>query len=604
MIKFRHILTLSNPYAGRRIQYIIYNLFTAIFNVLSIGMLVPFLKVIFNENNAAKQAVEFSYNPGQFMEYIDYQLSIRIAEWGAYTSLLYFSVGIIIMFFLKNVFLFLSFYNLAYIRSGVVRDIRAQLYKHILELPISYFNKEKRGDIISKLTNDIKEVEWSLLGVLELLFKHPVAILIPIIALLITSFKLTLFVLIVLPISGYIISRLGKRLKDAAQRGQEKLGEVISHIEESLHGIKIIKAFNASKDKKERFKELNDQHFRLMVKLHRKEFLASPLSEFMGSVVISAILIYSGNLILNENSSLTGSFLIAYIAMFSQLIPPAKAITEAFFRIKKGSASLDRLNQILDFPAEKHSGSITEFKINDKIVFENVSFSYGDKEILKNINLTVEKGKSIALVGPSGGGKSTLVDLLPRFHEINAGTIKIDGLDIKNIQLDVLRSSIGIVTQDAILFNDTVANNIKMGDYYCSGDQILEAARIANAHEFISELKDSYNTNIGEKGMNLSGGQRQRLSIARAIVKNPPLLILDEATSALDTESEKLVQDALEKVMKGRTSIVIAHRLSTIQNADKIVVIDQGEIVQSGTHAELMSSAGLYKKLVELQTFN
>ena len=567
-------------------------------------MLVPFLKVIFNENNAAKQAVEFSYNPGQFMEYIDYQLSIRIAEWGAYTSLLYFSVGIIIMFFLKNVFLFLSFYNLAYIRSGVVRDIRAQLYKHILELPISYFNKEKRGDIISKLTNDIKEVEWSLLGVLELLFKHPVAILIPIIALLITSFKLTLFVLIVLPISGYIISRLGKRLKDAAQRGQEKLGEVISHIEESLHGIKIIKAFNASKDKKERFKELNDQHFRLMVKLHRKEFLASPLSEFMGSVVISAILIYSGNLILNENSSLTGSFLIAYIAMFSQLIPPAKAITEAFFRIKKGSASLDRLNQILDFPAEKHSGSITEFKINDKIVFENVSFSYGDKEILKNINLTVEKGKSIALVGPSGGGKSTLVDLLPRFHEINAGTIKIDGLDIKNIQLDVLRSSIGIVTQDAILFNDTVANNIKMGDYYCSGDQILEAARIANAHEFISELKDSYNTNIGEKGMNLSGGQRQRLSIARAIVKNPPLLILDEATSALDTESEKLVQDALEKVMKGRTSIVIAHRLSTIQNADKIVVIDQGEIVQSGTHAELMSSAGLYKKLVELQTFN
>lgn len=604
MIKFQHILKLSNPYALRRVQYIVFNVLTSLFNVFSIGMLIPFLKVIFNENDVPKEVVSFSWSPSQLVAYLDYSISTKILEWGAYNALIYFSIGIIIMFFLKNLFLFLSFYNLAYIRSGVVRDIRARVYDHLLELPISYYNKEKRGDIISKLTNDIKEVEWSLLGVLEMLFKHPIAIIIPILALLITSVKLTLFVLIVLPISGYIISRLGKRLKDAAQRGQEKLGEVISHIEESLHGIKIIKAFNASKDKRDTFKGLNDEHFGLMVKLHRREFLASPLSEFMGSIVISAILIYSGNLILNENSALTGSFLIAYIAMFSQLIPPAKAITEAFFRIKKGSASLDRINDILNTQNEVNTGKLSDLIFEDKLQFNHVSFSYGSKTVLDSIDLEVKKGMTLALVGPSGGGKSTLVDLIPRFHELNAGSITVDGQDIRNYELNALRSSIGIVTQDAILFNDSVANNIKMGDYYCSGDQILEAAKVANAHEFIREMPDSYNTNIGEKGMNLSGGQRQRLSIARAIVKNPPILILDEATSALDTESEKLVQEALEKVMQGRTSIVIAHRLSTIQNADRIIVLDQGKIVQQGTHEELMAQTGLYKKLVELQTFN
>lgn len=567
-------------------------------------MLIPFLKVIFNERNEVKEAVQFSFRPGQFMDYLDYILSSKINELGPYNSLIYFSIGIIIMFFLKNIFLFLSFYNLAYIRSGVVRDIRARVYDHLLELPLSFYNKEKRGDIISKLTNDIKEIEWSLLGVLEMLFKHPIAILVPLIALLITSIKLTLFVLIVLPLSGFIISRLGKKLKDAAQRGQEKLGELISHIEESLHGIKIIKAFNAGKDKRDSFVNLNDQHFSLMVKLHRKEFLASPLSEFMGSIVIASILIYSGNLILNENSSLTGSFLIAYIAMFSQLIPPAKAITEAFFRIKKGSASLDRINEILNADTEIQTGSIGNFKFDHQIEFKDVYFSYGNTPVLNKINLIIKKGETVALVGPSGGGKSTLVDLMPRFNECSSGEINIDNTSVRDYQLNTLRANIGIVTQEAILFNDTVANNIKMGDYYCSGDQILEAAKVANAHEFINKLEHSYNTNIGEKGMNLSGGQRQRLSIARAIVKNPPLLILDEATSALDTESERLVQDALEKVMKGRTSIVIAHRLSTIQKADKIVVIDQGKIVAEGKHEELMQQDGIYRKLVELQTFN
>ena len=567
-------------------------------------MLVPFLKVIFKENVSLSKEVSFSWNPSQLVDYIDYQLSSLIVEWGPFNSLIYFSIGIVVMFFLKNIFLFLAFYNLAYIRSGVVRDIRQELYDHILTLPISYFNKEKRGDIISKLTNDIKEVEWSLLGVLEMLFKHPFAIIIPIIALFITSYKLTLFVIIVLPVSGFIISRLGKKLKDAAQLGQEKMGEVISQLEESLHGVKIIKAFNASKDKKTSFKLLNDQHFGLMVKLHRREFLASPLSEFMGSIVISVILIYSGNLILNQESSLTGSFLIAYIAMFSQLIPPAKAITEAFFRIKKGSASLERLNEILVHPAEKDGGQQSKLSFERELQLNKVSFSYGDTQVLKEIDLKVLKGQTIALVGPSGGGKSTLVDLIPRFLELKQGNILIDGVDISDFSLEALRSSIGVVTQEAILFNDTVANNIKMGDYYCSGDQIIEAAKVANAHEFIQDLEDGYNSTIGEKGMNLSGGQRQRLSIARAVLKNPPILILDEATSALDTESEKYVQEALEKVMKGRTSLVIAHRLSTIQNADVIVVIEQGQIAEQGTHDELMKKEGIYQKLVALQTFD
>lgn len=574
------------------------------FNVVSIGMVIPFLEVIFNGKKGELTPIELSANPDTWLKYFDYTMGMKIAQWGEYQALIYFSIGIIIAFMLKNISLYLSFFNLAYVRSAVVRDIRERIYNHILKLPLRYFNKEKRGDTISRFTNDVKEVEWSLLGVIELYFKHPIAILIPLVALFLMSHQLTLFVIIVLPISGFLISRIGKKLKHAAQAGQEKLADVLSHLEESLHGIKIIKAFSASKDSESKFKDLNDDHFRLMVKLHRKEFLASPLSEFMGSIVMSSILIYSGSLILNESSALTGSILIGYIAIFSQLIPPAKAISEAFFRVKKGSASLDRINGILTSETEKSgTGSIKNISFNESIEISNLSFGYEDKLVLKDINLSIRKGETVALVGPSGGGKSTLVDLIPRFHELNAGEITIDNQNIKDVDLSALRSMMGIVTQDAILFNETAANNIKMGDYYLSGDQIMNAAKIANAHEFVRNLPESYNTNLGEKGMNLSGGQRQRMSIARAVAKEPPILILDEATSALDTESEKMVQDALEKVMQNRTSIVIAHRLSTIQNADKIVVLDQGQIAQQGTHAELLAQGGIYKKLVDLQTF-
>ncbi len=568
-------------------------------------MVIPFLKVIFRKENAALIPVTFSSNPSTFLKFLDYEMSLKIAHWGKFDALVYFSIGIVIAFFLKNIFLYLSFYNLAYVRSAVVRDIRERLYKHILKLPLGYFNKEKRGDTISRFTNDVKEVEWSLLGVIELYFKHPVAILIPLVTLFFISYQLTLFVVIVLPISGYLISRVGKKLKHAAQLGQEKMGEVLSHLEESLHGIKIIKAFAAGKDKEQRFQTLNDEHFRLMVKLNRKEFLASPLSEFMASIVMSSILIYSGSLILHADSALTGEFLIGYIAVFSQLIPPAKAISEAFFRLKKGAASLDRINDVLAADTEKDTSGKVAPAFTTAIQLNNVNFAYGDGPlVLKNINLTIQKGETVALVGSSGGGKSTLVDLIPRFHELTSGSITIDGINIQHIALNSLRNMMGIVTQDAILFNDTAANNIKMGDFYLSGDQIMDAAKVANAHQFIRELPESYNTNLGEKGMNLSGGQRQRMSIARAVAGEPPILILDEATSALDTESEKMVQNALENVMKDRTSIVIAHRLSTIQNADKIVVLDRGEIIEQGTHAALMAQGGTYKKLVDLQTFD
>lgn len=571
--------------------------------MVSIALIIPFLELIFYGDKASLSLVELTADPNTWMAYFNYLMSAKILELGKHAALLYFSFGLVIAFFLKNLALYLAFYNLAFVRSAVVRDIREQIYNHLLRLPLGYFNTEKRGDTMSRFTNDVKEVEWSLLGVVELYFKHPLAIIIPLVVLFAMSYQLTLFVIVVLPISGFLISRIGKRLKNAAQAGQEKLSEVLSFLEESLHGIKIIKAFSAIPDKKVKFKTLNDDHFRQMVRLNRKEFLASPLSEFMASIVLSSILIYSGSLILSEHSMLPPSVLIGYIAIFSQLIPPAKGISEAFFRLKKGAASMTRIQEILDTQKEFDDSEDTLITFNQSIRLDNVSFGYTDNLVLKNIDLEIKKGDTVALVGPSGGGKSTLVDLIPRFHELNSGKITIDGKDISTIDLASLRSMMGIVTQDAILFNDTAANNINMGDYYVSGDQLLQAAKVANAHSFIAAMKDGYNSSLGEKGTNLSGGQRQRMSIARAIVKEPPILILDEATSALDTESEKMVQDALEKVMINRTSIVIAHRLSTIQKADKIVVLDHGEIVEQGTHEQLLVLNGMYKKLVDLQTF-
>ena len=566
-------------------------------------MVIPFLKIIFSENTDKLKPVPFSLNPDQLLPYADYKIASFIETWGDYKSLIIFSIGVVLAFFLKNLFLFLAQFNMAYLRSAVVRDKRKQTFNHLMELPLSYFKKNQRGEIISKITSDIQQLEFSVMGALELVFRHPVAVIIPMLFLFITSVKLTLFVLILLPISGFIISRIGSTLKNAASRGQEKLAQVISSIEESLHGIKIIKAFNAQSERSEQFDVRNESHFKQMVKLHRRELLASPLSEFMGSIVIAIILVFSGTLILDGTSTLTGSYLIAYIAVFSQIISPAKAITESYFKVKKGDASLVRIEEILEELPEQISGGNKPALFEKTLSFENVSFGYDESQVLKDISFTVKKGETIALVGPSGGGKSTLVDLLPRFHKLENGVIKMDGVDIREMDLDQLRAVFGIVTQDAILFNDSVANNIKMGDFYSSGDDLLSAAKIANAHEFILDREGGYNGNIGEKGEELSGGQRQRLSIARAVLRNPPILILDEATSALDTESEQLVQSALNSITKNRTSFVIAHRLSTIQNADRIFVLANGRIVQEGTHSELMKEEGMYQNLVNLQNF-
>jgi subfamily B ATP-binding cassette protein MsbA len=604
--KFKEILKLALRYKSRLIQFLGFNLLTALFSVFSITIIVPFLKVIFKTGDKLPSTpAVFAWNPDAILKYFDYKLSYFIQTTGELNSLYIFSGLIILMFMFKNIFNYLALYNLAWVRSAVVRDLRASIYAKILVLPLAFYSQERKGDIISRMTNDVKEIEWSLLGALELVLKHPINIIIPLLTLFVTSWQLTLFVLIVLPLSGYIISRLGKKLKNAAKAGQEQLGHVISLIEETLSGLKIIKGFNAESESNKRFEESNQKHFKLMVKLHRREFAASPLSEFMGSLVIASILIFGGNLILSNEVGLSGEYFIYYIVIFSQLIPPAKAISESFFRVQKGAASLERLEEIwhAENPIKSPEVSPQMPSLDKEVTFNKVSFSYGNDNVLKNINLTIPVGKTFALVGASGAGKSTLVDLLPRFHDVTSGNITLDGIDIKSFNLHDLRTMLGIVTQESILFNDTVEANIRMGKPTASLQEIEEAAKIANAHEFIVQLPNGYQTNIGDRGGNLSGGQRQRLSIARAVLRNPPLLILDEATSALDTESERLVQDALDKLMQHRTSLVIAHRLSTIQHADAIIVMHQGEIVETGTHDELLTHNGIYKKLCDMQSF-
>jgi len=534
---------------------------------------------------------------------LDLWMKAFIADEGKLNSLYYFSLAIIVLFLLKNLFNYLSFYNIAYTRSIVVRDLRRNVYNKLVDLPISYYSEEKKGDILSRLTNDSKEVEWGVVGAIEMIFKHPFYILFYLISLFLISWELTLFVMIVLPISGYIISRIAKSLKSKALKGQVKLGEVMSVIEETLGGLKVIKAFNAERQLKNLFDRKNDEHFGLMVKVNRRELAASPVSEFLGSVVIALILVFGGSMVLSDSQVIDGKYFILFIIIFSQLITPAKALSESFFRVQKASASFDRLDEILqtentivevDNPAD-----IAEF--SEQIEYKDISFSYGDKEVLTDINFNIPKGQTCALVGASGGGKSTLADLLPRFYDVAKGEINIDGQNIKTLSVAALRGKMGIVTQEPILFNDSVLENIRLGNQSATQEQVVTAAKIANAHNFIEQLENGYDTGIGDRGSKLSGGQRQRLAIARAVLKNPDILILDEATSALDTESEQMVQQAIENLMKGRTTLVIAHRLSTVKHADEILVVDHGLIVERGNHDQLIALKGLYRKLVDLQ---
>lgn len=569
-------------------------------------MIVPFLKIIFNPNKAdvKKEEQTISATSG-LMDQADAWLKIQIADLGAFNALVLFSGLLVLMFLLKNLCLFMAFTGLSHMRAGISQLLKTRLYNKLLKLPMSFYSSERKGDIITRVTSDVREVEWSFIGVNEMILKHPFMLLIPFGFLFYISWPLTLFVLIVLPLSGYIISRLAKRLKMAARQGTEKLGDVVSQFEETLGGIKIIKAFNAQEMSQRHFEEKNNDHFRLSRKVLKREYAASPLSEFMGSLVIASILVFAGRLIIKDDFGLSGEMFIMYIAMFSQLIPPAKALSENYFRLEKGMASMERINEVLDTADGIHetegAKEVSEFR--DAIRFENVSFSYdATKVVIKNVDIQIKKGERVALVGSSGAGKSTLADLVLRFHDPSEGRITYDGIDIKELSLKGYRDKMAVVTQEPILFNDTVESNLKLGNPGASREEMIAAAKQANAHAFIELLENGYQTLVGERGSKLSGGQKQRLTIARAILSNPDILVLDEATSALDSESERLVQEALEKLMENRTSIIIAHRLSTIQSASKIIVMDHGKVAETGTHSELIQLGGIYNSLYKLQS--
>ncbi|MBL4709094.1 MAG: ABC transporter ATP-binding protein [Flavobacteriales bacterium] len=600
------VLRYIKSYKLHALLSVISNIFSVVFNLLSFLVLIPFLKLLFGKSEPVLEKPEFSWTAGYISDYISFEMTPYIESNGLMGALYYLCIAVAVLFFLKNLSRYLSKYFLATIRSGVVRDIRRDVYGKILELPLSFYSEEKKGDIISRITGDVQEVEWSIMNSLEMLFRDPIAIVLSLVFMISISPELTIFSFILLPISGIIIGRIGKSLKRTSSKLQIKMGELLSNVEETLTGLRIIKSFNAESQSNSRFGDINESYRKTMKRMFHKRDLASPMSEFLGSLVMVTLLWFGGSMVVDPEITFNGEDFIAYITMFSQLLNPAKSLSTAYYNIQKGAASTERIDAIIsadnNIKDAQNARSISEF--NQSIEYKNLSFSYGDVDVLKNINLTVSKGKTVALVGQSGGGKSTMVDLLPRFYDPKEGGISIDGQDIRAYKIKDVRALMGVVSQQSILFNDTVINNIALGVENPTMEAVVEAAKIANAHESIEKLPKGYETNIGDGGGKLSGGQRQRLSIARAVLKNPPIMILDEATSALDTESEKLVQDALYKLMKNRTSVVIAHRLSTIQHADEIIVMHEGEIVERGTHENLIAQSGVYKKLTDLQTFS
>jgi len=551
----------------------------------------------------------WSVSAKSLLNNFNYYLGNYIIEHGQLNALMLISMLVVIMFFLKNLTRYLAMYFLVPIRNGIVRDIRRDVYHKILSLPIGYFTDERKGDMMARMTNDVQEVEWGIMNSLEAAFREPLNIIVFLITMFTMSSELTTFVLVLLPIAGLIIGRIGKSLKKKSAQAQEKMGELLSNIEETLGGLRIIHAFTAEKSASKKFGSLNNQHFGLMNKIGRRRDLSSPVSEFLGTLVMTVVMYFGGLLVLGSDSKLEPSEFIAFIAIFSQVIPPAKSLTTAWYNIQKGLASSERIYKILDAEVlvKDPEHPIEGKPFSDKIHFDGISFSYlkeDGKSVLKNISLEIPKGKTVALVGQSGSGKTTLADMLPRYYDVDRGKITIDGVNIKDMRVADLRGLMGIVTQESILFNDTVFNNISFGMENASEEEVIAAAKIANANDFITAMSDGYQTTIGDRGSKLSGGQRQRLSIARAVLKNPPILILDEATSALDTESERLVQEALINLMKQRTTLVIAHRLSTIVHADEIIVMQSGEIVERGTHQDLLSKNGYYKRLFDMQTFS
>ncbi|MBP5642633.1 MAG: ABC transporter ATP-binding protein [Bacteroidales bacterium] len=609
---FRRILHYVKPYWFSVLMNIVFNILAIVFSLFSFSMIVPFLNLLFNPDNLTTVKPEFALDTDTLLAMLDYYVSYVIIWKGQATALIFICLLLVIAFFLRNVTTYFALYFMVGARAGTIQDIRNDLYKKIMILPLSFYSKHKKGDIMARITTDVQEIEVSIISYLDTFIKSPITILAYFAYMLGVSWRLTLFVVLLLPIGGLIIGAIGKSLKKDSLEGQNRFAGMLATIEETIGGLRIIKAFNAIDYSSEKFNEQNGKYPRVIKFVNRKRDLSSPMSEFLSSIIISIVVWFGATLILNAAAtpgaepSITAANFIAYIVVFSQIISPAKSFSQGFYSLQKGMASADRIFEVLDaeevIVEKKDALPLPDF--NDSIIYNNVSFHYNEVNVLKNINLTIPKGKMIALVGESGGGKSTLVDLLPRFYDVSEGSITIDGTDVRDFIISDVRGLMGIVSQESILFNDTVFNNIAFGVEHVSREAVIEAAKIANAHDFIMEMEDGYDTIIGDRGMNLSGGQRQRISIARAVLKNPPILILDEATSSLDTESERLVQEALAKVMTNRTSVVIAHRLSTIQNADEILVMVKGQIVERGKHEELIELGGVYKRLTDLQSFN
>ena len=595
------------PYKKYGILNIICNVFYALFSTLAMVSLMPMINVLFGEN-------EKIYTKPTYLglkklkayteDSLNYFITATTDNEGPQQALLYMIILIISLFLLKNIFNYLALYFITFLRNGVLKDLRNEVYDKVLTLPISYYSEKRKGDIIARISGDVNEVKNSLLAVLELIVKEPLTIAFAILAMFTISVKLTIFVFLFIPVSGFIISRIGKSLKRKSDRVQKEQGVFLSTLEETLSGLKVIKGFNAEGKFNKKFQESTNKFYNFSNILLNRQNLASPTSEFLGIVSIAALLWYGGSMVLIEKT-LSGGAFITYMALAYQILTPAKAISKASYKVKAGNAAADRILEVIETPSplKDKPNATTKNDFANSIKLENVSFKYEDDLVLRNFSINVPKGKTVALVGQSGSGKSTIANLVTRFYDVTYGKITVDGTDIRDFTKHSLRNLIGLVTQDSILFNDSVKNNILLGDETANDEQVIEALKVANAWEFVKDLPESINTNIGDSGNKLSGGQKQRLSIARAVLKNPPIMILDEATSALDTESERLVQVALENMMKNRTSIVIAHRLSTIQNADEIVVMQKGEIVEQGKHQELLDKKGVYSNLIAMQSF-
>ena len=604
MNKARLLLKYIEPYKWSAARNIIYNILSAIFALISYTLVIPFLKILFDR-------IETVPDPGEFQLSLDYlgsagryYLYAFIDKYGEFSALVLVCLIVVVASLFKNGFIFLANNSMAFIRASTVRDLRKKMYDKVLRLPLSFFTDARKGDVMTRISNDVQEIEISVMSSLTMLFRDPLYILIFVIYLFLTSYQLTLFALVLLPVSGWLIGKTSRTLRSSSFMGQQYLGRLLSVVEETLTGLRIVKGFNAEEKMKRQFSDTNERYSKVFKRVTRKAYMASPVSEFLSTIVLMILMYFGSVLALRGVGNMGQEKLIAFLVVFSQIIQPAKNITTAWFNIQKGMASIDRIDQILEaeekITEKENAIPVDEFK--ESIEFKGVWYGYNNEPILKDINLKILKGQTVAIVGKSGAGKSTLADLLPRFMDVDKGEIMIDGVDIRDLKIRDLRSLMGIVNQQSILFNTTFKENIAFGVEDSDMARVEEAAQIANAHEFIMETEEGYENGVGESGNKLSGGQRQRISIARAIMANPPVLILDEATSALDTESERLVQEAILNLMKNRTSVVIAHRLSTIQHADLIVIIDDGRIVETGTHSELMKmDEGYYRKLHSFQ---